>query len=61
MKWLQENIKTALGIATLIGFLIGMYTMQMKIGNDIEFIKDEIQSIRDNDLWNIRNWINKAR
>ena len=64
MKLIKENIKTAIAdytiITVTIGFIICVHVTQLSLGNDIEFIKDEIQSIRDNDLWNIRQWINRA-
>ena len=65
MKLIKENIKTVIAVYTIItvtiGFIIGVHVTQLSLGNDIEFIKDEIQSIRDNDLWNIRQWINRAQ
>ncbi len=65
MKWIKVNIKTTIAmfsfVSMVIGFIIGVYVTQQRLGNDIDFIKDEIQSIRDNDLWLIRQWINSAR
>lgn len=65
MKWIKENIKITIAtfsfVSMVIGFIIGVYVTQQRLGNDIDFIKDEIQSIRDNDLWLIRQWINRAR
>lgn len=64
MKWIKENIKTALVafsvISATIGFIIGVHVTQREICSDIQFIKNEIESIRDNDLWLIRQWINRA-
>ena len=65
MNWVKENIKKAAIIYGIVigvaGFIIGVYVTQLSLGNDIEFIKDEIQSIRDNDLWNIRQRLNRAK
>ena len=65
MKWLSDHIKTTIAIFTtvgsIIGFVIGVYIMEQKISNDIQFLKDELQSIRDNDLYWIKHWIGRAR
>lgn len=65
MNWLSSHIKTTIALFTtvgsIIGFLIGLYVMEQKISNDIQFLKDELQSIRDNDLYWIKHWIGRAK
>ena len=57
MKRIKENIKTALAICSfifvIIGFVIGVYVTQLKLGNDIELLSDKI--------YLIKQWIHTAR
>ena len=57
LKWMKENIGKALSICSfiflIIGFIIGMYVTQLKLGTEIELLSDKI------DL--IKQWIHTAR
>lgn len=65
MNWIKENIgKVISGTAimfSVLGFLGGTYTEQKVLAEKIKSLEKEIQDLKDGVIYDIRQWINKAR
>lgn len=65
MNWVKENIGKVISATALIfsvvGFLVGTYTQQQVLGEKISNLEKEIQDLKDGVIYDIRQWINKAR
>lgn len=63
-EWIKDNLGKAFSlfglIISIVSFLVGVYVTQKDLGNEIEKLQIQIQSLKDGDIWYIKQQLSHS-